>query len=75
MPPVSKAQQRAAGADKARCEAGEKPRNFSCKAAEEFAMAPGGIGKLPEHVKKSTRGSAPFSEQEISAGYRKVGRK
>jgi hypothetical protein len=70
--------QRAAGADKARCDRGEKPRNFSCKAAEEFAHAPGGTTKgLPERTKerdRSTKGSPPFSNAELAAGYRRIGR-
>lgn len=73
MPATSKSQQRAAGADKARCERGEKPRNFPCKVADEFAHAPGGTVKgLPER-KMRPKGSAPFTDRELAHGFRKIG--
>jgi len=37
MPARSARQQKAAGADKARCEAGQQPRTFPCDVAGEFA--------------------------------------
>ena len=74
MPATSKVQQRAAGADKARCERGEKPRNMPCKVAEEFAHAPGGSVKgLPER-KDRPKGSAPSSNAELVQGYRSLGK-
>lgn len=73
MPAVSRKQQRAAGADKGRCERGEKPRTFPCSVAEEFAHAPGGTTKsLPER-KMRPKGSAPFSDGELTQGYRRLG--
>lgn len=77
MPAVSKAQQRAAGADVGRCKIGEKPRTFgSCRVAEEFARGPGRTVKgLPERsaLDRSTKGSPPLTDAEIAQGYRKIG--
>lgn len=74
MPAKSKAQHRAAGADVARCERGEKPRNMPCDVAKEFAHAPGGSLKgLPERSKRP-KGSAPFSDAELRQGYRSLGK-
>lgn len=74
MPATSKRQQRAAGADKARCAAGQKPRNFPCDVAAEFAHAPGGTVKgLPER-KKRPKGSPPNTNAEIARGFRSLGK-
>ncbi len=72
MPPKSKAQQRAAGADVARCEEGKKPRNFpTCELAHEFARAPAGVGDLPTRSLRP-HGSGVFTAAEIAQGYKKL---
>lgn len=73
MPAKSKVQQRAAGADKKRCAEGKKPRNFPCDVASEFAHAPAGTTKgLPERSMRP-KGSAPFSNAELTQGFRRLG--
>ena len=48
MPAKSRSQQRAAGADVARCERGETPKTFGdCQTAREFART-GSTKRLPE---------------------------
>jgi hypothetical protein len=40
--------------------------------AHQWADETPNIGSLPEHVKRSVKGSGPFSKEEISQGYRKI---
>ncbi len=40
--------------------------------AEEWAHETPNIGKLPEQVKRSTKGSPEFTDAEIEKGYRKI---
>ena len=71
MPARTPKQQRAAGADKARCEKGKKPMTFpTCALASEFAhKPPGGYGAL---AKRSTKGSPAFTVKELKQGYRRA---
>lgn len=71
MPARSPKQQRAAGADVGRCEAGQAPRTFpDCATAHAFARKPpGGYGA---GEKKSTKGSPPFTAGEVMQGYRRI---
>ena len=77
MPARSKRQQKAAGADVARGEAGQPLKTFPDLAtARKFARAPGGTLKgLPAKVARdrSTRGSPAFSPGELAQGFRRVG--
>lgn len=71
MPAESPRQQRAAGADVARCEKGEKPRTFdSCAVAREFARKP--AGGYTTGMERSAHGSGAFTEAEVAQGYRRV---
>lgn len=71
MPAKSRAQQRAAGADRARCRADEAPKTMPCDVAAKFARAPAGLQSLPPRTVRP-HGSAPFSDAELRQGYRRL---